>query len=82
MFNLNSLGAFDGKIALNHRETIESNEFFTYRHIQNDSVAVKSCLSRILTEVESSGSDHAWRHYNVVIALPTHSPALLPAIIG
>lgn len=82
MFNLSSLRAFDGKIALNHYETIESHEFFTYRRIQNDSQAVKNGLRRILTEEESNKSDLLWRQHNVAIALPTHSPALLPAIIG
>lgn len=82
MLSLSSLTAFDSKIALKHHENIESSELFTYRHILNDSVAVKNCVTRILSDGESSETDHIWRQYNVVIALPTHSPALLPAIIG
>lgn len=81
MFNLSSLKVFDGKIALIHHETVDSSESFTYRQIQNDSLTVKSGLDRVLIE-ESSGGDRIWRQYNVVIALSTHSPALLPAIIG
>lgn len=81
MFNLSSLNAFDGRIAVIHHETIDSSESFTYRQIQNDSLTVKNCLDRVPIE-ESSGGDHIWRQFNVVIALSTHSPALLPAIIG
>lgn len=80
MFNLSSLKALDGKIALHHHETIKSNESFTYQQIRSDSLAVKNFLGRFRSE--SDKSDQKWRQYNVLIALSTHSPALLPAIIG
>lgn len=80
MFNLSSLGAFDGKIALQHHETIESTELFTYQQVRSDSLELKYCLDRILSKTEKS--HHIWQQYNVLIALSTHSPALLPAIIG
>lgn len=81
MFNLSSLKAFDSKIALMHHETIDTTELFSYRQIQNDSVKVKNSLDPIKCEA-SSESDRIWRQYNVLIALSTHCPALLPAIIG
>lgn len=80
MFKLSSLKAFDGKIALHHHETIESNESFTYQQIRSDSLAVRNFLGRFLRE--SDEGENVWRQYNVLIALSTHSPALLPAIIG
>lgn len=81
MFNLSSLKAFDSRIALNHHETIDTIESFSYRHIQNDSVKVKNCLDPIKSEA-SSESNRIWRQYNVLIAFSTHCPAVLPAIIG
>lgn len=81
MFNLSSLKAFDSKIALNHHETIESNESFTYRQIVNDSLTVKNCLDQIVID-KTDVSERIWRQFNVAIALSTHCPALLPAIIG
>lgn len=82
MFNLNKLSAFDDKIALNHRETIDADELFTYRQIQNDSSVVKNCLNRILAMPNAGAGDSIWRQYNIVIIFSTHSPSLLPTIIG
>lgn len=81
MFDLSSLIAFDSKIALYHHETIESNESFTYRQIVCDSVKVKNCLDRIITD-KTDVSEQIWRQFNIAIALTTHCPALLSAIIG
>lgn len=79
MFDLDTVKNFNDKIALKYYETVDSVELFSYSAIHIDSLKVKECIEKLLPE---SRDQKCWNIYNIGILLPTHSPVLLPAIIG
>lgn len=79
MFNLMNLQK-NSKIALKYYKTVNSCDVFTCRTLHEDSVKIKKEFYKILKchKVDENKSFC----FNIGLVFGTHSPALLPAIVG
>lgn len=83
MLNINRLRDFGKSLVLNYFDHDCLSERFSYENLCTDSLQLCQRLTDILnlcslTQIENKNCIH----YNVAVILPTHSPALLPAVIG
>lgn len=82
MLNLIQFEKFNKNNVLKYYDKANTIENYSYEDLQRESFKLCLSLNNIFhsTSIENDANFHM--EYNVAVMLPTHSPALIPAIVG
>lgn len=78
MFDLESLSKYGNKTAIRWQNDSNNQIMYLYTSVISDSRCLMDLLATLLPTAESTGF---WKIPNIAVLL-SHSPAILPAVIG